>query len=54
MLKQSFTPEQRSALTSNAATLGIRPESLHLAKEGEDGIAATIDTGRRRTLASLW
>jgi multiple sugar transport system ATP-binding protein len=39
-----LTPEQRSALTSTGATLGIRPEALHLAQGHEDGIAATIDT----------
>ena len=37
-----LSPAQRGALTSSGATLGVRPEALHLSDNG-DGIAAIID-----------
>ncbi|MFZ4718013.1 MAG: ABC transporter ATP-binding protein [Ilumatobacteraceae bacterium] len=38
-----LTPEQRSALTSNSLTVGVRPEGLHLSPDDE-GMRATIVT----------
>lgn len=38
-----FTPDQRAAMTSAQATLGVRPENLRLV-ESDGGIEATIDT----------
>ena len=38
-----LTPTQRAALTSDQATLGVRPESLHVVTDGT-GIEAVIET----------
>ncbi|MEZ5258638.1 MAG: TOBE domain-containing protein [Ilumatobacteraceae bacterium] len=37
------TPAQRSALTTDEVTVGVRPEALHLSADGL-GMKATIDT----------
>ncbi len=42
-LRIPLTPEQRAALTSNALSVGIRPESLHISPD-DTGLRATIAT----------
>jgi multiple sugar transport system ATP-binding protein len=42
-LRIPLTPEQRAALTSNALSVGVRPESLHISPD-DQGLRATIAT----------
>jgi multiple sugar transport system ATP-binding protein len=42
-LRIPLTPEQRSALTSDALTVGVRPEGLHISPD-DQGLQATIMT----------
>jgi multiple sugar transport system ATP-binding protein len=41
--RRQLSPEQQAALTSSSIVVGVRPEGLVVAGEGEGGIVATID-----------